>query len=174
MTFHTHATLLEALLLENENSSFLQGIGDAQVDIFKSGVSACPYRSLPRSWAYSKLMPFIFLPSCICKMGIILWVPLSMIILWVTHCDSGDATIPELKDERQHVSVSVSHSRFLRKLDPSLVQNHDFGFLSGTSLTATVEKADQSGYLGVCSVSYCPMCVFLEGECSVEKGDLSR
>lgn len=120
-------------------------------------------------------MPFIFLPGCICKMGIILWVTLSMTI-WLahSHCDSGDATISEQKDERQHIFVSVSHSRFLRRIDPSLVQNHDFGFLSGTSLTATVEKADESGYLGVCSLSYCPMCVLLEAECSVEKGDLSR
>lgn len=62
-----------------------------------------------------------------------------------SHCDSGNATIPELKGEGQHISVSVSHSRFLRKIDPSLVQNHDFSFLSGTSRTATVEKADQSG-----------------------------
>lgn len=86
--------------------------------------------------------------------------------LWLWGCH--DSRTERQKTARFWVCLTE------RKLDPSLVQNHDFGFLSGTSLTATVEKADQSGYLVVCSVSYCPMRVFLEGECSVEKGDLSR
>lgn len=69
--------------LGNMASPFLQGTGDAQVDVSKSGVSVCPYPSVLGSWAHSKLVPFTFLPGCTCKTGIILWVPLSMTRCWL-------------------------------------------------------------------------------------------
>lgn len=48
MISHTHAILSEVFLLVKKSSPFLQGIGDIQVEISKSGISEFPCPGLLR------------------------------------------------------------------------------------------------------------------------------
>lgn len=164
--------------LENMTSPFLQGIGDAQVDISKSGVSASLLvvldLSLLGSWAHSKLVSFIFLPSCTWKMGIILWVTLSMTRCWLII--TVTLGMPRFQNWKTKGStfLCLSHTPgSWEKLIPLLCK-----IMTLASCLAPHGLPQLKRLISLVSwVStpflIVPLCVLLEAERSVEKGDLS-